>query len=94
MSNASARTPATGALVILSLPAAARELGIPVKSVRRLVAQGLLPARMLGGRPTILKRELEEYLAQLPPLTTLDGALARAVARAQAGAVPAGGPEA
>jgi excisionase family DNA binding protein len=87
-----AKPSATSALVILSIPAAARELGIPVKAVRRLVGQGLLPARMLGGRATILKRELEQYLAQLPALTTLDGALARAVARAAAG-VPAGGTE-
>jgi hypothetical protein len=89
MSVSAAKVPATGALVILSLPAAARELGLPVKAVRRLVGQGLLPARMLGGRPTILKRELEQYLTQLPAITSLDGALARVVAKAQA----AGGPE-
>lgn len=61
-----ASAPGTGALVLLSLPAAARELGLPVKAVRRLVSQGLLPTRILGGRPMILKRELERYLALCP----------------------------
>jgi excisionase family DNA binding protein len=81
-------TPATKpSLVILSVSAAARELGLPVKAVRRLVSQGLLPARMLGGHTVILKRELEQHLAALPAITTLDGALARAMAKAEAGDV-------
>ena len=85
MSGPSAKAgSAPGALVILSLPAAARELGIPTKAVRRLVGQGLLPARQLGGQTVILKAELTRYLDSLPALTTLDGALARAVAKAQA----------
>jgi helix-turn-helix protein len=85
MSRPPANGSTPGALVFFTIPGTAREMGQPVKTIRRLVAQGLLPARMLGGRPVILKAELVRYLAELPALTTLDGALARAVAKAQAG---------
>lgn len=75
---------ATGALVFFTIPAAAREFGQSVKTVRRLVSQGLLPARRLGDSVVLLKSDLDRFFAALPAVTSVDGALARIVAKAQA----------
>jgi hypothetical protein len=76
-----------GAFVFFSIPGAAREFGQSVKTVRRLVSQGLLPARQLGGHTILLKADLDRFFASLPAVTTIDGALARVVAHAQAAGV-------
>jgi hypothetical protein len=83
MSRAPAKA-VTGALVFFTIPRAAAEFGQSAKRVRRLVAQGLLPARRLGGEVVLLKADLERFFAALPAVTTVDGALARIAARAQA----------
>jgi hypothetical protein len=55
-----------------------------VKAVRRLVSQGLLPARQLGGSVVLLQADLDRFFRELPTITSVDGALARIVAKAQA----------
>jgi hypothetical protein len=75
---------ATGALVFFTIPAAAREFDQPVKTVRRLVSQGLLPARRLGDSVILLKADLDRFFAALPVVTSVDGALAQIAARVQA----------
>jgi hypothetical protein len=79
-----------GRLTFYTIPAAAREFGQSPKTVRRLIGQGLLPARTLGGDTVLLKADIERFFAALPVVTSVDGALARIAARA---GVPAGGPE-
>jgi hypothetical protein len=78
--------PATtgGHLVFYTVPGAAREFGQSPKTVRRLIEQGLLPARHLGGETVLLKADLTRFFSELPTITSVDGALARIVAKAQA----------
>jgi hypothetical protein len=66
--------------LVLTIPGASRELGpgFSPKTVRRLIARGLLPARQLGGKTVILRRELEQFLEGLPAITSVQGAHARA----------------
>ncbi len=66
--------------LVLSIPTCARELGYSPKKTRRLIGDGLLPARRLGGKVVVLRAELERFLAELPAITTVDSALARAAA--------------
>ncbi len=79
-----------GHLTFYSVAGAAREFGQSPKTVRRLIAAGLLPARHLGSDTVLLKADLDRFLRELPTITSVDGALARITARAQAaGDVPA-----
>jgi excisionase family DNA binding protein len=73
-----------GAFTIYNVSQAARELGQSRKTVDRLIAAGLLPARRLGGTVVVLKVDLERFLHELPTLTSVDAALGRIVARTQA----------
>jgi hypothetical protein len=54
--------------LLLTIPGAGRELGegFSPKTVRTLIANGLLPARQLGGKTVILRRELERFVESLP----------------------------
>jgi len=70
--------------LVLSVPRAGRELGVSRKTIDRLISQGLLPARRLGGKTVILRRELEQFLAGLPVIATVDAALTRAAAHDRA----------
>jgi len=84
MSRPPANSFTAGALVFFTIPAAAREFGQSTKSVRRLVSQGLLPARRLGNSVVLLKADLDRFFAALPAVTSVDGALARIAAKVQA----------
>jgi excisionase family DNA binding protein len=80
--------PAQAGGLVLTIPRVARELGLSVKTIRRLIGDGLLPARRLGGKTIILRGELERFLANLPTITSLDRALAQASAQDRANGRP------
>ena len=70
--------------LLLTPAAAGRELGLSPKTTREWITKKWLPSRQLGGRTVIVRAELERFIAGLPPVTSVDGALARldAIARA------------
>lgn len=53
---------------MLTVKDVAKLLGITPAGVRMRVYRGRLPARRLGGRIVFLRKELEEFLEQLPPV--------------------------
>lgn len=59
--------------VYLGLPDAARYLGVSVKTVRRRIADGTLPAFTLGGRHS-LRVKVADLDALLQPLPVAGGA--------------------
>jgi hypothetical protein len=65
--------------LLLSIPGTSRALGegFSPKTVRTLIAKGFLPARQLGGKTVILRRELEQFVDRLPAISSVEGALAR-----------------
>jgi excisionase family DNA binding protein len=79
-------TPAAtnGPLTFYFVGAAAREFRQSPKTVRRLIDQGLIPARRLGGHIVLLKSDLDRFFRELPVVVSVDHALARIVAQAQA----------
>lgn len=74
--------------LVLTVAGVARELGLSPKTIRRLIADGLLPARTLAGKTIVLRGELQSFLANLPTITSVDAALARAMTRDRANGQP------
>ena len=66
----------------------ARALGVSPKVARTWIARGFLPARRLGGKTVVLRRELEQWVDGLPALASVDGALARVATAARAAGRP------
>jgi hypothetical protein len=68
---------------LLDVAGAAGLLGVTEKAVRGRVARRVLPHRKLNGRVVLIRRELLEFLDQLPG-TTVAEALANAKNGAEA----------
>ena len=56
-----------GAVVLLTIPAAAELLSVSTSTVKRLVARGELPSVKIEGARRIHKADLEDYAARLRP---------------------------
>lgn len=60
-------SPSTHVALTYGLIDAARALGIGRSSIYRLIADGKLEARALGGRTVIPAASLQAFVASLPP---------------------------
>ena len=58
--------------LLLGVPEASALIGNSERSVRALVATGVIPYRKLGGRVVFRRAELEKWIENLPGLTLKD----------------------
>jgi len=58
--------------VLLGVPEASRLLGNSERSLRALIANGVVPFRRLAGRIVFRRSELEKWIENLPGVTLKD----------------------
>ena len=61
--------------VLMGVPEAAALIGNSERSLRALVAAGVVPYRKLGGRVVFRREELEKWIERLPGVSLKDAEL-------------------